>query len=325
MKKIALALLIFPAIFMMACNMQNMHAEDKVSVVCTAFPAYDWTCSLLEGISEEVTVEYLFDDGADVHSFQPGADDYVKIAESDIFIYFGGTGTDWIEEALANSEKEDRIVIDLCQANDVKLLENTTESHRHKDDDEHTEHEHDESSGFDEHIWMSVSNAQACVYEIKSALCRKLPDKRKEISQNCSAYIAELEGLDEKYQNSLSYYSSHYILVADRFPFRYLAEEYDISYDAAFAGCQTEAEADFDMIIELASCVERYRLSAIIVTEVSDQKLAETVWENVKDREGAIMVMDSMQAVTASDIRDGISYITVMENNLDVLAKAFPY
>lgn len=324
MKRLMIGAVIAFAMLMTACNKEEITKEDKVSVVCTVFPAYDWTCELLKGQTNNVDVEYLFDDGADVHSFQPGADDYVKIAESDIFIYFSGPGTAWIEEALANSKNDKRIVVDLTQALGVDLLENTVDTHNHEEEEEeHAEHVHEGDLGYDEHIWMSISNAEACVYEIEQELCKVMPDERTDIRANSDAYIMQLENLDAMYKDAISEEVGPYILVADRFPFRYLTEEYGIEYDAAFAGCQTEAEADFDMIIRLAAIVEKENLHAIIVTEVSDRKLAETVWENTDVENGAIVVLDSMQAVTASDIKDGVSYISIMEKNLDAIKSTF--
>lgn len=325
-KKLAVGAVIMLACVMAACNTQSVTKEDKVSVVCTVFAAYDWTRALLTDQAEAVDVEYLFDDGADVHSFQPGADDYVKIAESDIFIYIGGPGTEWIEDALNNSPKKERIVIDLSQAAGVELIENTADTQWHSDDEDesHSHEEHEHAGGFDEHIWMSVTNAESCVYEIADALCEKMPRIKKQINANCDAYVLKLEELDEKYRDEIESYYTKYIVVADRFPFRYLTQEYGISYDAAFAGCQTEAEADFDMIIRLANAVDESDVPAIVVTEVSDQKLAETILENTEDDYKMILVLDSMQAVTAGDVRDGVTYLGVMEQNLETLQKAFP-
>lgn len=323
MKKFIVGAVIVFALMMAACNTQNREKEDSVSIVCTVFPAYDWTCELLSGTTNHAEIEYLFDNGADLHSFQPGADDYVKIAESDVFIYFGGPGAGWIEEALANSNNNSRIVIDLSQTEGVTLLENTAETHNHEDDKEHAEHTHDDELGYDEHIWMSVDNAEVCVEKIAQELCRMMPDESTVINENRNAYRMKLQVLRKSYEDFVSGQNEPYMLVADRFPFRYLTEEFGISYDAAFAGCQTEAEADFDMIIRLAAIAEEKELSAIIVTEVSDQKLAESVWDNTAKKDGAIFALDSMQAVTASDIEEGASYLSIMEKNLDVIMKTF--
>ncbi len=310
---------------MTACTPQNEQTPaGACSVVCTVFPAYDWTCALLANGPEEVKIEYLLDDGADVHSFQPGAEDYVKIAESDIFIYIGGSGSEWIQEALDNQPNPDRIVIDLSCVEGMTLLESSVQTHHHDLQEEHCEEEHlhDGETVYDEHIWMSLKNAGAGVNAIAEALCQKLPESGALIHNNLAAYRACLENLDANYYKAVSDCEKPYLLIADRFPFLYMTNAYGISYDAAFAGCQTESEADFDMIIRLASLADQNAVPVLVISEVSDTKLAETVLENSEDAGREILVLDSMQAVTAGMVQDGKTYLAVMENNLEVLKTA---
>ncbi len=305
--------------FMTACTPAGgvSGEEEGCSVVCTVFPAYDWTRTLLEQTGGAASVQYLFDDGADVHSFQPGAEDYVTIAESDVFIYIGGNGSEWIHEALAQNPNPERIVIDLAEVEGMTLLQNLSAGH--EEHETHKEHEH---AVYDEHIWMSLQNAVAAVEAIEDALVAKMPEDAERISSNKVSYIEALQSLDTEYRMLAETSEDAYVLVPDRFPFLYLTKSYGISYDAAFSGCQTEAEADFEMIIRLAELADENEVPVLLITEVSDGALAQTVNENTEHSEREILVVDSMQAVTAGMVAEGKTYLETMKNNYDVLSRA---
>lgn len=323
-KKFVMIICAFCLAFMTACTSAEGASgqEEECSVVCTVFPAYDWTRTLLEQTQGAVSVQYLFDDGADVHSFQPGAEDYVTIAESDVFIYIGGNGSEWIHEALAQNPNPDRIVIDLAEVEGMTLLQNLSAGHEEHEEHEHEEHEHE---AYDEHIWMSLQNAVAAVDAIEDALVAKMPADAERISSNKVSYIEALQTLDTEYRTMAETCEDAYVLVPDRFPFLYLTESYGISYDAAFAGCRTESEADFEMIIRLAELADENEVPVLLITEVSDGALAQTVNENTEHSEREILVVDSMQAVTAGMVAEGKTYLDTMKNNYDVLSKALGF
>ncbi len=321
-KKLIILICAFCLVFMTACtSAESMSDQEKgCSVVCTVFPAYDWTRALLEQTQGQASVQYLFDDGADVHSFQPGAEDYVTIAESDVFIYIGGNGSEWIQEALAQNPNPNRIVIDLAEVEGMTLLQNLSAGQEeHEEHEEHGEHEH---TAYDEHIWMSLQNAVAAVDAIEDALVAKMPEDAGQIGINKESYIEALLSIDTEYRTMADACEDAYVLVPDRFPFLYLTESYGIRYDAAFSGCQTEAEADFEMIIRLAELADENEVPALLITEVSDGALAQTVNENTKHSEREILVVDSMQAVTAGMVAEGKTYLETMKSNYAVLSKA---
>lgn len=322
-KRLLLALCLIGMACLMGCTAENgtVNRPKECRIVCTVFPAYDWTRVLLDGVESAVTVQYLLDDGSDVHSFQPGAADYVAIAESDVFIFAGGSSNMWVQDALNNSPKQDRIVIDLMEADGIMLLESFASEHEQEEHEADEVHSHEEEI-YDEHIWMSLDNASAAVDAIADAISSRMPGEAKRIDDNRKSYQTMLENLDANYRDMTKGSSYDYLLVPDRFPFLYLTESYGLSFDAAFEGCQTEAEADFEMIIRLARLVEEKNVPALIVTEVSDKKLAETVRENVAGCECNILVLDSMQAVTSGMVEEGKTYLGTMESNFEVLRKA---
>ena len=112
------------------------------------------------------------------------------------------------------------------------------------------------------------------------------------------------------------------ILFGDRFPFRYLADDYGLSYYAAFVGCSAETEASFETVSFLARKVDELNLPCVLTIEGAQHKIAETIVQNTAEKNQRVLVMDSMQATTAQDAANGTTYLSVMEQNLSVLNEA---
>ena len=56
--------------------------------------------------------------------------------------------------------------------------------------------------------------------------------------------------------------------------------------------------------------------------EGADHSIAETIIANTSDKDQQILTLDSMQSTTAKDVENGVSYLSIMENNLEVLKEA---
>ena len=180
-----------------------------------------------------------------------------------------------------------------------------------------------EDPELDEHVWLSLKNAKVLCTAIEEALEKVDPDHAKEYQANLDTFTAQLDSLDEAYQEAAGSAQYDTLLFGDRFPFRYLTDDYGLSYYAAFAGCSAETEASFDTIIFLADRMDELELPAILTLEGTDQRIAQTVLQTCggeKDRK--ILEMDSMQSVTAKDVEEGASYLGIMEKNLEVLREA---
>ena len=139
---------------------------------------------------------------------------------------------------------------------------------------------------------------------------------------NAASYIKSLTMLDEAYREAIEKAHGHTLLFGDRFPFRYLMDDYALSYYAAFPGCSAETEAGFETIVFLARKVDELKLPAIMQTESSDGSMAETIRKNTAAKNQKILTMDSMQSTTIADVNNGITYRLVMENNLEALKEA---
>ena len=331
MKKItALLLALFMLVGVLAgCGKQNdTNQTDKLSIVTTIFPEYDWVREILGDKADNAEITMLLDNGVDLHSYQPTADDIVKISDCDLFIYVGGESDEWVEDALRNAANRNMKVINLLEVlgDSVKTEEIVEgmqeEEHEHEDAEEHEhedaeEHEHEEEA--DEHVWLSLKNAKMLVRVISKALQELDPDNKDIYAANADAYVKKLSALDAEYQAAVDAASNKTILFGDRFPFRYLVDDYGLRYYAAFVGCSTETEAGFETISFLAKRVDELKLPCVLTIEGAQHKIAETIVRNTTAKNQRVLTMDSMQSTTSKDVKNGTTYLSVMEKNLSVL------
>ena len=316
-------------------NEQTASDETRLRVVTTIFPEYDWVREILGDKADNAEVTMLLDNGADLHSYQPTADDIVKISECDLFIYVGGESDDWVDDALKNAANENRKVIHLLEALGERVKteeavegmqeEEHDHDHDHEDADEHDdakEHDHEEEAEYDEHVWLSLKNAQTLCSAISGVLQQIDPDNKDTYAANASAYIKKLSALDAEYQAAVNAAARKTVLFGDRFPFRYLAEDYGLRYYAAFAGCSAESEASFETVSFLAGKVDELNLPCVLTIEGVQHKIAETIVRNTAAKNQKVLTMDSMQSTTSKDAANGTTYLSVMERNLSVLKEA---
>lgn len=331
MKKItALLLALFVLVGALAgCGKQNdTNKTDKLSIVTTIFPEYDWVREILGDKADNAEITMLLDNGVDLHSYQPTADDIVKISDCDLFIYVGGESDVWVEDALRNAANRNMKVINLLEilGDSVKteeIVEGMQEEHEHEDahaHDDAEEHEHEEEA--DEHVWLSLKNAKMLVRVISKALQELDPDNKDIYAANADAYVKKLSALDAEYQAAVDAASNKTILFGDRFPFRYLVDDYGLRYYAAFVGCSAETEAGFETISFLAKRVDEWKLPCVLTIEGAQHKIAETVVRNTTAKNQKVLTMDSMQSTTTQDVKNGTTYLSVMEKNLSVLKEA---
>lgn len=286
----------------------------RVQIVTTSFPLYDWTRNIV-GDTDGVEITWLMDSGVDPHSFQPTTKDLVFVSDCDVFVYVGGESEAWADDAVSSMKNENAVV--------VKLLDGLQEAALAEEDvpGAEPEHEEEEEGALDEHIWMSLRAASLCVDLICDALCEADSANDDVYRMNADDYKAQLSALDQAYTEAVASSELDTILVADRFPFRYLAEDYHLRYYAAFAGCSAETEASFQTVLGLSQKADELGLPVILVTENSTGDIAEAVSEGSQN-EPAIRTLDSLQSVTAEIAADGVTYLSIMESNLEVLKEA---
>ena len=337
MKKIiALLLALLMAVGMLAgCAKQNDDdtntTTDELRIVTTIFPEYDWVKEILGDKADHADITMLLDNGVDLHSYQPTADDIVKISDCDLFLYVGGESEGWVEDALKNSANKDRKVINLLDVlgDSVKseeVVEGMQEEEHEYEEGEAHEHEegeaHEHEEEADEHVWLSLKNAEVLVGAISNAL-QELDVENKDIyAANADAYMKKLAALDAEYQTAVDNATRKTVLFGDRFPFRYLVDDYGLNYYAAFVGCSAETEASFETISFLAKKADELKLPCVLTIEGKHRKIAETIVKNTAPKSQRILTMDSMQSTTSKDVASGTTYLSVMEKNLAVLKEA---
>ena len=284
--------------------------DGKITILCTVFPLYDWVKNIV-GESETVEVSLLITNGSDLHSYQPSAEDIIRISSADLFFYVGGSSDAWVEETLKTQASDDRIDVKMTEIPDIRLREMCIDSTA-----EHHDHDH---GGVDEHLWLSLFNAKIASAYVTEQLSELDEEYAETYRENFNAYASALDALDQEYTSFVSSLNAPRMLCADRFPFVYLAEDYGISYLCAFEGCSTDANASAETISRLAKALDTYALSSIVTTERPCAGLAESVRDSSAAKNQKILVLDSMQSVTEKDADGGTNYLNVMKQNLETL------
>ena len=288
--------------------------SNKLSVVTTIFPEYDWVREILGGKAESTDLTMLLDNGVDLHSYQPTAEDMLKISDCDILVFIGGESDAWVQDVLKNSANDNRKIVNLLEIlGDAAKQEETVEG---------MQAEQTEEPEADEHIWLSLKNAQIFCQSIAAVLQQADSEHADGYQEHADAYVQKLTELDQRYEKVCKEAPCKTLLFADRFPFRYLVDDYGLQYYAAFSGCSAETEASFETVSFLAGKVDALGLKSVITLEGSDQKIASTILQNTKDKNQMILSLDSMQSITGSDAQNGVTYLSVMEKNLEVLKQA---
>ena len=326
MKKLISLLLsaVLLASLLAGCGTAAPESHGDIKVVTTIFPIYDWVHEVAQD-DVDVNLDLLLDNGVDLHSYQPTAKNIMDISDCDIFIYVGGESDKWVDDTLAQADNKNMTVLDLMDILGDKAKEEEVKEGMQKDDHEHEEgkeEEHEEGPEYDEHVWLSLKNTSLFVDKIAEALSKADPQHADAFKANAASYQEKLSALDAQYQQAVDNASIKTLLFGDRFPFRYLTDDYGLDYYAAFVGCSAESEASFETISFLSGKVDELNLKSIMQIETSDGSIAKTVKENTKTKDQQILTLDSLQGVTSDRIQTGETYLSVMESNLTVLKQA---
>jgi len=287
-------------------------ANDKLKIVTTVFAEYDWVMNILGDNPAGAEVTMLLDNGADPHSFQPTVADIAKISSADLFIYVGGESDEWVADVLKEAVNKNMLTINLIDVLGDQVKE-----------EEVVEGMEGEADGaLDEHIWLSLKNAEIIVGKIAESIESLDSNNADLYKQNAASYIDKLNSLDAKYAEAVENANTKTLLFADRFPFRYLVDDYGLDYYAAFGGCSAETEASFETVTFLAKKIDELSIKTVLTIDGSDSKIAETIVSNTASKDQQILTLDSIQSVKRSDINSGMTYLSIMESNLAILKEA---
>ena len=319
-KKSAKILMLFIVLIFTART--SVFAKNKIKVISTIFPMYDWTRQIIgeqKSTNESIDLTLLAGNGVDLHSYQPSIQDIAKISTADIFIFVGGESDSWVKEALKNARNKKMIAINLMELLNDKLKQEEIvegmEAEACDDDEDEDEIE------YDEHVWLSVKNAQFLCGHIGAALCQQDVENQQFYKENLADYLVTLGKLDNDFKKTISSAGKNTLIFGDRFPFRYLVDDYGLNYYAAFVGCSAETEASFKTVIFLAEKMRELNQNCIMKLETSDGKLAATIAQTSKLKNTKILTLNSMQSVSTSQASK-TSYIKIMNDNLNTIKQA---
>ena len=307
------------------CAQKTATGSAGIQVVCATAPLYDWTRQITKGTTS-TEQKLIIGKGTDLHSFQPSAADIIAIKNADVLIYVGGESDGWIRDALKETLNKNQKVVCLMDVLKDSIVEEEVvegmqgeDEHDHEDHDEHDEkdHHHEEAPEYDEHVWMSLRLAAKSCRAIEEAIASVAKDDASKFKANLDEYLSKLDALDKQYEEMVKGARLDTMVVADRYPFRYLAEDYKLKYSAAFVGCSAETEASFETVKYLADKIKALDSKTVLTIENSDGKIAKTVIETSGKTDVKIEALDSMQSCG-----EDIDYLSVMTGNLEKLKAA---
>ncbi len=303
-------LCLFMALVMLCfCGCNTVQKDEGFNIVCASFAEYDWVKNLTLGTDAKVHI--LADTGTDMHSYQPTAADVLLIGKADLVVYNGGTADGWMLDATENSG---------FKGTSLRIMDTIGKGliHQHHDDSEH--HIATSYVDYDEHVWLSLKNAVIACNKIADTLAELDKANEEKYKQNCADYVKKLETLDENFASAIGEGKS--VVIADRFPFLYLMNDYKLNWHAAYEGCSTETDADFEKVLSLAKTVDKEGINTLFIIEGGTDTLAKTVISNTASKNQQILTLDSMQSVTKKDIEAGKNYLDTMAKNLENLKKS---
>lgn len=293
------------ALCMILLILGNFAVAEGKTVVATSFPCYDFARQVA---GEHCEIKLLIRPGTEVHSYEPSPSDILSIGGADLFVYIGGSGDVWAEEILNSFSGEGPATVRLMES-----VEGIEAEHHH---DEH-DHTHGELE-LDEHIWTSPKNAVRMVEMVAESMIEAMPEHAGDFRANADAYIEKIREIDARLEQIVAGGRRSELVVADRFPFLYLAHDYHLSYSAAFTSCATDTEPSAQILVELIQKIVSDKIPVVYTIEMSTGTIANTLAEETGVE---ILTLHSAQTVTQEEFESGESYVTLMEKNLDAIAK----
>ena len=286
---------------------------DKLTVVATVFPAYDFARAIG---GEAAEVSLLLPPGAESHSYEPTPADILAVQQCDLFIYLGGESDTWVETILEAVEPQGKTLrmidcVDLLEEETVEGMESHEEEHDHDEDPGLGE-----VVGYDEHVWTAPRNAAQITRVIGAEMEALEPDNAALFAANAEDYAGQIEALDREFADFFAGVTDRTMVFGDRFPLRYFADEFDIRYYAAFPGCSTQTEPSAATVAFLADKVRQEGISTVWYIEFSNHLVADSIAEAA----GAETAMfHSCHNVSVDDLAAGATYLSLMEGNLETL------
>lgn len=294
------------ALCLCSCTSQNdtdNRDSGKLKIISTVFPPYD-LAKQIAGDNADISI--LLPPGSESHTYEPTAKEILEIQNCDIFLYIGGENEQWAEKIISSNKSDSVKTVKLIDC--VKTLE---EADLHEEE-HHEEHSHEA----DEHIWTSPKNEQLMLTAVYDAICEADPENKAVYTKNKDSYNEQLSELDKAYKEAIDNAKNKTIIIADKFPFRYLAEEYGLDCYAAFSSCSDESEPSAAAMTSLISKIKELKIPVVYYLEFSSTKVADTL---CSETGASSLMLHSCHNVSKEDLEKGISYVDLMKQNLENL------
>ncbi|MBQ1675542.1 MAG: zinc ABC transporter substrate-binding protein [Oscillospiraceae bacterium] len=310
MKKrlISLALALVLALSLTGCALDRPRDSDKLQVVCTLFPYYDFVRQIG---GDHVDVTLLIAAGREVHSFEPTPLDAIRLSEADVFIYNGGESEEWVEDLLDAAGENIGTVLTMMDHADV-LAEEVQEGMQVR----HGGEEDEDEIEYDEHIWTSPVIAMELCRVIGEALMEADPAHAGDYQARLDEYLAQLEALDQDFRQVVDGAKRTTLVFGDRFPLLYFCRTYGLDYRAAFHGCSGDTEPSLATLKYLIDKVNAEDIPVVYTIELSSQKIADAIAETTGAK---VLTFQSCQTVSRADFDGGATYLSLMRRNVEAL------
>ena len=314
--KIVVALVVTLLVILgVVVGVSKRNSVEKIAVVATNFPAYDFVRAVADDKAE---VKMLVKPGAETHDFEPSPGDIIDIQKSKLFVYTGGESDEWIEDVLDDIDAGKVKMLKMMDA--VKVVEEEVVSGMEGDEHDNEHEHHDEGkTEYDEHVWTSLRNASKIVESIKEELVKISPENREEFEQNAKKYTEKLAELDRKFREIVEAGERKVVVFGDRFPLRYFVDDYGLEYYAAFPGCSEQTEASSRTVAFLVDKVKTEKIPVVFAIEMGNGELARTI---ANEAGAKVLTFNALHNVSLDDFKNGRTYVEMMEENLDVLEEA---
>lgn len=284
---------------------QNKSDDGKLNVITSNFPPYDF---LREIGGDKINLSMLISPGAESHSFEPTPQDIADVNSCDVFVYVGGKSDQWVGSLINSGDNKDMRVVTMMDC--VELLDEP-----HDEDHDHG----DEEEAKDEHVWTNPRNAVLIVEKLTETLGEADPENADYYRENADAYIEKLEAFDKEFSQTIENSERKTLVFGDRFPFNYLVTAYGLDYISAFPGCSTDTEASSADIAKIIDYVNENKIPVVFYLELSSGKTADTICEATGAKK---LLLHSCHNVSKEDFENGVTYLQLMESNLENIKEA---
>ncbi len=290
--------------------------ENKITVIATLFPQYDFARQIA---GEYANVILLLPPGMESHSYDPSPADMIAIQNADIFLYTGQYMEGWAADVLEGMES-DTYVVDVSAhislVREEEIEEEYKSLHMEEGHEEHME-EHIHDSGhthiYDPHIWTNPVYAMIMVEDIAEALMACDPSHKEIYRENADNYLYELESLDVDIRNIVNNAKRKELFFGGRFAMYYFTREYGLLYESVYDSCSAETEPSVRAVVHMVKEMREKKIPVIYYEELVDPRIARTIAEETGSE---MLLWHSCHSVSKKELEEGVTYLSLMKQNL---------